>query len=108
MIAAAGVDQYDDAEPDPADPWILDGETWVEPPAWHVPRWCWDVLRLYRLWAGGGMAMGPLPCAGGTVDQPTALLQAFQVLSQADAEQRDTRRDRDRESGNDGRDGEGA
>lgn len=36
------------------------------------------------MWAKSGMAMGPLPFAGGSAEQPAALMRCFMVLSGAD------------------------
>ena len=48
-----------------------------------------DVWQLYR-GGGGGMGGGPgfLPDAGGAMDQPTAMLKAFGVMSAAEARMR--------------------
>jgi hypothetical protein len=51
-----------------------------------MPDWIWDLVTLWRLFKGGGMGPGPLPCAGGSGDQPAALMDAFAIMSGAEAE----------------------
>lgn len=51
---------------------------WLEP-------WCWAMLRLWRL-SQGGMGAGHLPEAGGTMDQPTKMIEAFALMSAFEAE----------------------
>ena len=42
-----------------------------------------EMLRLWSLWRGGGMAPGPLPEAGGIMDQPAIMLEAFAAMTAA-------------------------
>lgn len=42
-------------------------------------------LQLWRLWQGGLAGGGPLPEAGGSLEQPSALIAAFQIMSAAEA-----------------------
>lgn len=44
------------------------------------------MVRLWRLYQGGGMGPGYLPDAGGTMDQPVAMLEAFSLMSAYEAE----------------------
>ena len=54
-----------------------------------------EMLRLWSLWRGGGMAPGPLPEAGGIMDQPAIMLEAFAVMTAGEAELRGERAARD-------------
>lgn len=46
------------------------------------------MLRLWRLYRGGGMGPGHLPDPGGTMDQPCAMLEGFSIMSAAEAQLR--------------------
>lgn len=39
------------------------------------------MVRLWRLYQGGGMGIGHLPDSGGTLDQPVIMMQAFALMS---------------------------
>lgn len=39
------------------------------------------MLEIWQLYRGGGMGPGHLPDAGGIMDQPTAMLRAFAVMT---------------------------
>lgn len=56
-------------------------ETYTLNPRDLIPDWCWPVVTLWRLFQGGGMGAGLLPAAGGTLDQPAALIDAFFLMS---------------------------
>lgn len=44
------------------------------------------MLRLWRLYQGSGFGPGPMPERGGALDQPTIMLEAFDIMSAAEAE----------------------
>lgn len=44
------------------------------------------MVRLWRLYQGGGMGVGYLPEPGGALDQSTLMLEAFGLMSSAEAE----------------------
>ena len=41
------------------------------------------LVRLWRMFAGGGMGLGPLPFAGGAADQPAIVLASFDIIGAA-------------------------
>ena len=43
------------------------------------------LLQLWHAWRGGEMGAGPLPCAGGMLDQPACVMAALGVMSMTEA-----------------------
>lgn len=44
------------------------------------------MIRLWRLYQGSGFGPGHLPQRGGVLDQPVIMLEAFDLMSAAEAE----------------------
>lgn len=44
------------------------------------------MLECWQAWRGGGFGAGYLPDRGGYMDQPAAMIEAFRIMSAADAE----------------------
>ena len=61
------------------------GESHFYNPAYDVEPATHELVRLWRL-AQGGMGLGLLPEAGGSLDQPAILLAAFDVMTAAERE----------------------
>ncbi|MCW2242263.1 hypothetical protein [Azospirillum canadense] len=53
-----------------------------------VPRWAWEMVRLWRLFQGG-MSLGFMPEMAGAMDQSSKMLDAFSVMSAFEAEMKD-------------------
>jgi hypothetical protein len=70
--------------------WELFGERYPVNPMFVVEPWAMEMIRLWRLFQGG-TGVGYLPRAGGTLDQPYILLDAFNVMSLAEEELRPKR-----------------
>lgn len=45
----------------------------------------WSMVRLWRLWRGGGMGVGLLPEPGGVFDQAAVMLDAFEYMDGVEA-----------------------
>ena len=45
-----------------------------------------EMVRLWRMTRGGDFGQGPMPEAGGVMDQAAIMLDAFAVMSAAEAE----------------------
>lgn len=50
-----------------------------------VKDWAWEMVKLWRMYQGG-MGAGLLPDAGGLMDQPVIMMEAFDIMSSAEAE----------------------
>jgi hypothetical protein len=50
-----------------------------------VPDWCWDMVRLWRLYQGG-MGVGHLPESGGSGEQACVMLEAFAAMTAMELE----------------------
>lgn len=64
------------------------GERFYTNPRYRVPDWLWPLIRLWRL-SQGGTGIGHLPEGPASLDQNPALMEAFAILSSAEAELRE-------------------
>ncbi len=71
--------------PDGGPGWEILGEVYPANPRLGLPAWCWDMVRLWRLFATG-MGTGFLPDPGGLMDQPCTMLDAFALMAAAERE----------------------
>ena len=65
-------------------PWLINGDTWTVNPLTVIPRAIFDVVDMWmamRLREKDGGHF--LPSAGGMMDQPAALIEAFGILDAA-------------------------
>lgn len=74
--------------PRPADmePWVLPWFDWEElrvHPEHYADAEAREVWRLFGIHSGAGMTGGPLPDAGGILQQPAVLMDAFDILAWA-------------------------
>ncbi len=77
-----------DCGPDPPDGgpgWELFGELYPQNPKMEVQDGDFEMVRLWSLYRPGMTGVGHLPDAGGTLDQPPIMLEAFDAMSHAAA-----------------------
>lgn len=77
--------EYTPDRPAPKDLWEIDGEFYRVNPTHLVSRGMRDLVSIWRLYQGGGMAPGHLPDGGGTLDQAAPMMDAFRVMDAAEA-----------------------
>ena len=60
---------------------MLFGERFDDNPKFAIPPGYHDMVTLWRMFAGGGLAPGYLPDRGGAIDQPAIMIDAFAAMS---------------------------
>lgn len=81
-----------DDPPDDGPGWDVDGVVYPKNPRLYVPPGYDEMTTLWALYRGGGFAPGPLPDAGGSLQQACIMLDAFAVMTAASAEFQPERR----------------
>lgn len=71
------------ASPD-GSPWVLGDYQFEQNPRYTLNSAWFAMVRHWRLWQGTGFGAGPLPQAGGTLDQPARMLDAFLWMNTAE------------------------
>lgn len=61
------------------------GDWYYTNPAHLVPPWAWEMMRLWRM-SQGGMGVGHLPEGPASLDQSILMMDAFAVMSVAEAD----------------------
>lgn len=78
-----------DTAPDGSE-WELFGEVYATNPRKLLDAGSHDMLRLWRMFQGGMAGVGVLPDDGGSGRQAAIMLDAFSVMSAAEAELKQT------------------
>lgn len=86
MAVAVEPDAFAIAEVEPGWRWQAGPFTWDRNPKGMLDDGAYDMIRLWRLYQGGGMGAGYLPDAGGTMDQAAVMIGAFAVMSRVEAQ----------------------
>jgi len=73
---------FDETAPD-GSAWELFGDRYPRNPRLLVTPESEAMVTIWSMWRGGGFGSGHLPDAGGSLDQPAIMLDAFGIMEAA-------------------------
>lgn len=77
-------------------PFEIGGDFYETNPRFGLPAWTQAMVQSWQLYLGGGLGLGYLPDAGGALDQPAIMMEAFRYMCRIRQELTDV----DKDSGN--------
>jgi len=97
LAVARAPDAYQgDTDPEAKDEWLVGADIWADNPAEIIPPVYHHVVTVWAACRAGMGGYSLLPDAGGYLDQGAWLMDAFGVLSAAQAEHEEQQRRRER------------